>query len=333
MKIEGPCDVMASKENSVKVPIKWRLKAWWEGYDLDDIRDRLDCGDEIEEIEEIANDPEEIDEPECDAPEAMVWDDKRLETAQLIWGEGYCGPGGSEYVASMSKLLGMTSKMSVAVIGAGLGGPSRVLAEEFGAWITGYEQSENLAEKGMALSVKAGLEGKAPIQHYDPKSDEAFERTFDRAYSKEALYTVEDKDKLFTNVFEQLKDSGLFLINDYTLSSVDALANKDVQKWLRQEPSQPYPVPSETMEKLLTDCGYVLRVNEDITETYIDMIAKSWAGVDKVIESLTKHPEDQSETIQRLIKEAEYWMLRSKIMKEGHVKAWRFLAYKPTEVK
>jgi len=52
-----------------------------------------------------------------------------------------------------------------------------------------------------------------------------------------------------------------------------------------------------------------------------------------VIESLTNHPEDQSDTIQRLVKEAEFWMLRSKIMKEGHLKAWRFLAYKPSEIK
>lgn len=323
---------MASKENTLKVPMKWRLKAWWEGYDIDDIRARLDRG---EVINEIANEPEPAAEPEPDndAPEAMVWDDKRLETAQLIWGEGYCGPGGPEYVTSMSKLLGMSSKMSVAVIGAGLGGPSRVLADEFGAWITGFEESSQLAEKGMALSTKAGLESKAPIQHYDPSSNEPFDRTFDRAYSKEALYTVEDKPKLLKNLYENLKEGGLFLINDYTLENVEALTNNDVQKWLRQEPTQPYPIPSEKMEELLTECGYLLRVNEDITDTYIDMIAKSWAGVGDVIESLTKHKDDQSETINRLVKEAEFWMLRSKIMKEGHVKAWRFLAYKPSEIK
>ncbi len=325
---------MTGKENSVKVPMKWRLKAWWEGYDLDDVRAHLDQGDEDEEIIVEATEEEPVSsEPESDAPEALEWDDKRLEVAQLIWGPGYCGPGGPEYVTSMSKLLGMSSKMSVAVIGAGLGGPSRVLAEEFGAWITGYEESEKLATEGMELSTKAGLEGKAPIQHYDPSDNEPFERSFDRAYSKEALFTVEDKPKLLQNLFTQLNDGGLFLINDYTLSNMDALADKDVQKWLRQEPTQPFPVPNETMEKVLTECGYVLRVNEDITETYIDMIAKSWAGVSDVIENLTQQPDDQTETINRLVKEAEFWMLKSKIMKQGHLKAWRFLAYKPAEIK
>jgi hypothetical protein len=74
-------------------------------------------------------------------------------------------------------------------------------------------------------------------------------------------------------------------------------------------------------------------VNEDITDQYIDMIARSWAGVGEVIESLTKHHEDQSDAIQRLVKEAEFWMLRSKILKEGHLKVWHFLAYKPCEIK
>lgn len=323
---------MSVKDNAVKVPMKWRMKAWWEGYDMEDVRAALASGNNVEEeLQKLS--PEAESEPVADAPEALVWDEKRLETAQLIWGEGYCGPGGPEYVASMSKLLGMSPKMSVAVIGAGLGGPSRVLANEFGAWITGYEESEHLAAKGMELSTKAGLEGKAPIQHYDPSTDEPFERAFDRAYSKEALYTVEDKPKLLNNLFDKLKDGGLFLINDYTLSSTDSLSNMDVQKWLRQEPTLPFPIPNDEMEKLLTDCGYILRVNEDITDQYVEMIARSWVGVSDVIESLTKHPEDQSETINRLVKEAEFWMLRSKILKEGHVKAWRFLAYKPSEVK
>ncbi len=300
---------------------------------MNDVRAKLgEDGEEEDDSSapEVINAPEEDD---SDAPDAMKWDDKRLETAQLIWGDGYCGPGGAEYVTSMSKLLGMSKEMSVAVIGAGLGGPSRVLAEEFGAWITGYEESEKLVTKGMELSTKAGLESKAPIQHYDPANDEPFDRAFDRAYSKEALYTVEDKPKLLKNIFTNLKDSGLFLINDYTLGSAEALTNKDVQKWLRQEPVQPFPIPSASMAKILTDSGYMLRVNEDITDSYIEMIAKSWAGADKVIETLSQQKGDQSAQIQSIIKEAEFWMLRSKILKEGHLRVWRFLAYKPAEVK
>ena len=87
------------------------------------------------------------------------------------------------------------------------------------------------------------------------------------------------------------------------------------------------------MERLLLECGYILRVNEEITDIYIDMITKSWLGVDKIIESLSKQEEDKAGTINCLIKELEFWALRSNILKKGHIKVWRFLAYKPGEVK
>lgn len=322
---------MANKNDNVKVPMRWRMKAWWEGYDIDDIKARLNSGGSDEEIE--ADLKAMGSKSEGDPIGPFGWDGNRLETAQIIWGTGYCGPGGPEYIASMSKLLGMNSNMSVAVIGAGLGGPSRVLAEKFGAWITGYEESKELAAEGMELSKLAGMEGKAAINHYFPDDGQPFERTFDRAYSKEALYTVEDKKKLLANMFEKLKDTGLFLINDYTLNNVEALNDPDVQKWLRQEPIMPYPVPTKTMENLLIECGYILRVNEDISDLYIDMIAKGWAGVDKIIESLVQQDEDKTDTINCLIKEAEFWALRSRVLKKGHMKVWRYLAFKPAEVK
>ncbi|MDG1859261.1 MAG: hypothetical protein P8I94_09160, partial [Emcibacteraceae bacterium] len=40
---------MAGPEESIKVPLKWRMKAWWEGYDLDDVKVALASGGDVEE--------------------------------------------------------------------------------------------------------------------------------------------------------------------------------------------------------------------------------------------------------------------------------------------
>ena len=85
---------MADKGIDIKVPIKWRMKAWWEGYDIDDIKAKLNRGDEDPFLDDEEDEEDELD---GNAPEAMSWSNKRLETAQLIWGEGYCGPGGAEH--------------------------------------------------------------------------------------------------------------------------------------------------------------------------------------------------------------------------------------------
>ena len=170
---------MANAQKSEKIPLKLRLKAWWNGYDVNDMKARLNKGDaddvsaNSDTSSESPEAPEAVPAPKAAMEEAkdrlsgnlavLPWDETRMEVSQLVWGQGYCGPGGPEHIKAMSKLLAMTPEMSAAVIGAGLGGPCRVMAEEFGVWITGYEESPELAKKGMSLSTMAGLGKKAEI--------------------------------------------------------------------------------------------------------------------------------------------------------------------------
>ena len=77
---------MAAQEEQVKVPMKWRMKAWWEGYDLNDVKAALAHGGDVEQELKNKSQIKEDVKPLADNDEAMVWDDKRLETAQLIWG-------------------------------------------------------------------------------------------------------------------------------------------------------------------------------------------------------------------------------------------------------
>ena len=250
---------------------------------------------------------------------------------QLIWGDGYCGPGGKDHIAKMCKLLAMNSEMSAIVIGAGLGGPARVLAEEFGVWITGFELSKELAEQGMQMSTDMGLGSKAIIQHIDPEQDEPFERRYDRAFSKEALYCFPDKAKILKDTFDTLKEDALFLITDYSLSDISALENPDVQKWLGQEANQPYPVTSEHMTTALEGAGFSIRVNEDISAEYVELIEKSWSKAAIIAKELAKKGDEGVAAIQSLMSEAEHWALRAKLLKDGHIHVWRFLANKPKD--
>lgn len=323
---------MTENANDIKVPFKLRLKTWWEGYDLDDVKNRLKTlqGDEPSG----SNGGESSDSTKSVAEEkitSMAWDKIRMEMIQLIWGDGYCGPGGKEHIESMCKLLTMNSEMSAIVIGAGLGGPARVLAEGFGVWITGYELSKDLAKQGMQMSTDAGLASKAVIKHIDPEQKEPFERQFDRAFSKEALYCFPNKDKILKDVYDTLKDSALFLMTDYTLSDISVLKNPDVQKWLKQEATPAYPVTSSNMKDALEKAGFAIRVNEDISDEYVELIEHSWAKAANVAQHLAAKGEEGTKAIKSMMEEAEHWALRAKLLKEGHIHVWRFLANKPNK--
>ncbi|WP_321397245.1 class I SAM-dependent methyltransferase [Emcibacter sp.] len=318
---------------NIKVPLRWRLKAWWEGYDVADMEAKLRARNGNATYEDLTREePAEVVTRDVEN-EKFSWSDARIQVAQLIWGNGYCGPGGPENVIAMSKLLALSPKQSAMVIGAGLGGPARVLAQEFGVWISGYEHSEQLAAKGMHMSVKAGLEKKAPIYFKDFDEIEPFDRNFDRAYSKEAFFTIEKKAELLHEVFKNLKEDSLFLITDYVVRDAEALQDPDVQKWLRQEPLDPFPVTSDVMAQHLKDAGFNLRVNEDITDQYIELIQDAWADADQVVKSLSSKGPEAAENLQAIMKEAQFWSQRTKIMRSGHLQVHRYLAHKPTQIR
>lgn len=320
---------MATASKDLKVPLKTRLKVWWEGYDMDDVEARIRAIQsrrvKPEPPQPSANQaPLPIDE---DLP-INPWDSKRIEVAQYIWGEGYCGPGGPEHIIAMSKLLAMSPEMSALVIGAGLGGPARVLAQEFGVWITGVEESEKLAAAGMELSIMHGMAKKAPIRSYTPEEPKEFERNFDRAFAKEALYTVQNKKALVKQISANLKQDALFLMTDFFLADGGKGASAEVQAWKESETQTPYLTTVDDMIDMLEASGFSIRVNEDISDQYISMIAKAWAEADTVVAKLVEQGEEGKQLIEVLMREAEHWSARSKLLEQDFLQVHRILAAK-----
>lgn len=313
-----------TKKAPAKVPLGLRLKAWWEGYDPDDIKKR------IQEREKLAEPPVEEKKPEkveISADTIDPWDEETIDIAQYIWGKGFCGPGGPEYIVALSKLLALSPEMSMLQLGAGIGGPARVLADRFGVWITGYEASENLVEKGNKLSKMAGMEKKAALQFYDPENVDSFDRKFDRALSKEALFAIQDKNSIIANVEEKLKPGGLFLMTEYVIGS-DAVLGKDRYKeWVVGERMHPYPVLADELISMVKGNRLQVRVSEDISMQYIEMINQAWSGADEVAAKLAKQ-EDGTQKIQTLMAEAEFWTRRKKLLEQGDLKLWRIVANK-----
>lgn len=315
---------MSAPKSAVQIPLLTRLKVWWEGYDIQDIEKRLAA----KAAKPVADPAPQSPQPEPEVPlPIMPWDYQRIEIAQYIWGEGYCGPGGPEHVIALSKLLAMSPEMSALVLGAGLGGPSRVLAQEFGVWITGVEENPQLAEAGMELSQRAGLAKKAVIAAYDPKNPD-FERNYDRAFAKEALFTVPDKGELLSTVGKHLKTDSLFLLTDYVLSDHAAAKNPAYIEWRDQEPQYPHCVTVQDMHDLLQRAGFSVRVNEDVTEQYTVMIARAWAEADKAIAKLMSQGENGRALVDVLMREAELWSRRTKLLESGTLQVYRILASK-----
>lgn len=325
----------SSKDEDDSLPFPVRLKAWWEGYDPDEVRAYMRARNARRKSRQVAEEPRqplpEVNPEDIELP-FDPWDDNRAEVAQYIWGEGYCGPGGPEYIISMSKLLALSPEQSLLEIGSLLGGPARTLADKFGVWVTGYESSPKLAELAVEKSEMAGLAKKAKIHHYDPETVEEFNRKFDRAFAKEAFFTIENKARVLYLVEQYLKPSGLFLITDFVIGSEAVFGKESYRDWRDAEIQRrrPYMVTAEQLAELCKKARFTVRVNEDVTETYLDLVNKAWAGADKVAEKIAKR-EDGDALLKTLLHEAEFWSHRARMLESGDLRLWRILASKKSE--
>lgn len=330
---------MASKAASVpskrSIPFSIRLKAWWEGYDPEHLMPEMDSAPTHQTKPDRQDTmPDDMDAALQETPLQGVeatsidpWDDHRIDIAQLIWGRGYCGPGGPEYIIAMSKLLAMTPELSMLHLGAGLGGPSRTLAEHFGVWVTGLEPSKSLAQAGNHLSTMAGMTKKAPVQQLDLALENPLIRRYDRVLVDGYLAQRPNKADAMTMIDAALKPEGLVLITDYFLADDGSVANADYRDWLQGEPRQLNLVTAPEFVEATTKAGLGVRVNEDRTEEHIDLIRKAWAGADKIVADLLQQP-GQEHLSKIVLKEAELWSKRAKVLTGGQLQFRRILAAK-----
>lgn len=326
---------MSAVKKPTKIPLSLRLKAWWEGYDPADLAKRMGnkpaAPARAPEPEEETSAPvltplqgEAVGRPEHNLP-IDPWDENRIDVAQLIWGRGFCGPGGPEHVIAMSKLLTLSPEMSMMHLGAGLGGPARTLAEHFGVWVTGYETSMSLVAAGNEMSTMAGMAKKAPLAYLELDTNKPFERKFDRVLVDNFLSLVTDKAELMERIQPSLKPDNLILITDYFLTSERSLAHSAFHEWHSSEPRRLNLVTVEELRETLTSQGYNIRVDDDLSLEYVSLVEQTWTGADKIVAELYAQP-GQQHLVNIVFKEAELWSRRARLLRGGQLSYRRLLA-------
>ncbi len=120
----------SSAPPAAKPSLKTRLKAWWEGYDPADLMTGPAPEPVLGPVAPLETPPEEI--PPLEQPHIKV--------SQQIWGEGFTRPGGAAAILTLVKPFAINPSMTVMDFGAGLGGGTRAVSEEFNVWVNGFER-------------------------------------------------------------------------------------------------------------------------------------------------------------------------------------------------
>jgi cyclopropane fatty-acyl-phospholipid synthase-like methyltransferase len=302
-----------------KLPWQVRLKAWWEGYDLESWLAQQMAGQ--------STSPSQADTatPPVETKERPLWSTNRIGVVEQIWGKGFATPGAHDHIPYLVKPFGMNPAMSVLDLGAGLGGAARLMVEEYGAWITGMEPNKVLAEAGMDRSIMAGMAKQAPISHYDPETFTLRQR-FDCVFAKETFFTVEQKARLFEVVINALKPRGQLLFTDYVRDADHGAEENIFTAWAAHEPARPHIWQVKDYESLLNMRGLDIRTVEDITDVHKKLILNAWGD----FSSILKQKRADKGTMAEMFFEAELWARRIMVLERG-LRVYRFYAIKPAD--
>jgi len=296
-----------------KPSFKTRLKAWWEGYDPADLMTTEAPEPALAPAAAVELPPEEI--PPLEQPHIKV--------AQQIWGDGFTRPGGAAAILTLVKPFAINPSMTVMDFGAGLGGGTRVVSDEFGVWVHGFEPDPILAAGGQELSIKKGAK-KAEVkpctmQDFQPKAG-----SYDCIYSSEALYTVPEKDKLLGVCERALKARGQIALTDLVrtpgtkpddprLADFATRTGKPGQFWTGEE----YLAKMKALK-------FDIRVDEDLTDNYRSTIIEAWVNFtqDSSGAAYAKaHPE-------ALVSEVSLWTKQVAALDSGALQLRRYYAIK-----
>ncbi len=261
---------------------------------------------------------------EQDLGNSVFWSAERIKVVESVWGEEMHLPGDKDYIATLIKPFGLDQSMSALDLGAGLGGATRVINRSTGAWVTGFEADQVLQRAGLARSIKAGLERKAPIELLD-WADLSFDKRYDAVFSREVMYTVRDKESLISAIAKAMKPRGHFLFTDYVLKH-SAKPATTVEDWRENEPIRPYPMTVAQASEFLENAKFDVRTVEDISEKHHAMVLGAWDRLTRTLQDMAHDPEISA----LVIEEGELWQRRMAALESGDLRLYRFYALAPS---
>lgn len=189
---------------------------------------------------------------------------------EWIFGETFLSTGGAETTEEILSKINIPDGANVLDIGCGIGGHSFVIAERYNATVHGVDLSRNMMEVANDhLAKRPHLKDQVTFEILDATNAPGIkENTYDLVYTRDALLHIQDKDKLFENIYKWLKPGGKVLFTDYSIQ--DAFDGKkysnEFQEYLAKR--KYHLLSTKEYRRILTSAGFVNVKVEDWTDQF-----------------------------------------------------------------
>jgi len=171
--------------------------------------------------------------------------------------------------AAVSKELANSIDLNGATIldvGCGLGGPCRMLVDEFDCVCTGIDLSGEYIRTATELSKLVNLNSKTTFVQGDAVNLPFKDNTFDVAWTQHVQMNIQDKNKFYSEIKRVLKDGGHLLYYDIFRNSDGEVMYP--MPWASNS-DQSFLFKTNEMNQILNDLGFLKTQTSDQTNAGI----------------------------------------------------------------
>jgi 2-polyprenyl-3-methyl-5-hydroxy-6-metoxy-1,4-benzoquinol methylase len=245
----------------------------------------------------------------------------RLAVLTALWGDGFIGPGGEEEALRLAKPLGLSSSHSLLHLGAGLGGGTRAIARASGAYVSGYELDPALARTATTAAQKAGMGKRAAVEVLDPGQPAIRQGYFHHALAQEVLWPLPDKQAVMASMVQAVKPGGQVMLTDLVRTEDDP-DDGAWSAWAVLERTSPHLGTEKQIGRSMLALGLDIRIVEDVTQRHITQALAGWMNRVTILRRARPAPRQAA----LLVREAELWLRRCRLMQEGRMRMLRWHA-------
>ncbi len=189
--------------------------------------------------------------------------------------------GGLEAVDALADSAAIGPGNQVADFCAGLAGPARYLAHEYGATVTCIELNPGRAPGAADLTRRVGLERQVRIVRADVTRTPLADDTMDAVISQEALLHVPDKRAALAEAYRVLKKGGRLAFTDWIAHrGLDANDSESMWRGIAAQTIQSF----DSYDRLLRDVGFRMISSKDLTAEWGRILQQRFAMYRKLRE-------------------------------------------------